>query len=101
FAPISIALRFPYTTLFRSLPVELLELRERILRRVRIRVERRPLVRVLAVTQVLHLREPQDERLRELPVLSLPGRRAGRGFRGLRDRKSTRLNSSHVKISYS
>src|SRR5438067_7413432 len=63
---------FPYTTLFRSLDRE-----------------RRP----HRSASRLHHRMAQDAREERLPR-RLPG--GGRG----RDRKSTRLNSSHVSISY-
>src|SRR3712207_8448761 len=72
---------FPYTTLFRSPPA-------------RRPVGGRPGSQVLRHVHRVH-------RARRRP--RLPGGRApaeGRELRGDRDRKSTRLNSSHANISY-
>src|SRR5207249_10806933 len=80
---------FPYTTLFRSTVLPPLRSGETVLRR----------------STVSHVRgaiAPHDD----LPALvqrPQPGRRGSRGPRDGRakgDRKSTRLNSSHVSISY-
>src|SRR3712207_9036399 len=76
---------FPYTTLFRSLVERIVE-----------RVERPTLARrVVAVAQ--------DRRVR-VAAASVGGALVGAGAIGLiwwrRDRKSTRLNSSHANISY-
>src|SRR5690606_42074766 len=87
----------PYTTLFRSLAIEVRELEmmlgtlahevsERVLQR-RDRGEREVLV---------DFPELRGQRARRDRVARLP---AGRVI-SLADRKSTRLNSSHVKISY-
>src|SRR5690606_42080693 len=71
---------FPYTTLFRSPgPVPGLEL-------------------VLLVVDLLLGTGPGDVLDELVAGVDAPRRRAGR--REHRDRKSTRLNSSHVKISY-
>src|SRR5690606_40446550 len=73
---------FPYTTLFRSLAT--------------------PVVAVLAV--LLRNRpftveaSAQEQETAETP--QRPGAGEERSAAGARDRKSTRLNSSHVKISY-
>src|SRR5207302_11264049 len=88
--------RFPYTTLFRSrVPI------------VVVGVEDRPEVRRRDDDG-----DPHDERQREDQRQRGPGaakhparesRRAparSRRLTGAEDRKSTRLNSSHVKISY-
>src|SRR5262245_62568373 len=64
---------FPYTTLFRSVEDLLL----------------------------LRLRVPQRRQLRALPGDDAPDRvDPGHGDRDVLDRKSTRLNSSHLGISY-
>src|SRR3989442_11946113 len=64
---------FPYTTLFRSQHAQLLRRHRHLVRRERLQIVDAPLV---------------DE-----------GRKGVRA-RQLEDRKSTRLNSSHVRISY-
>src|SRR3712207_7732362 len=69
---------FPYTTLFRSHPVEVQQHQP----------ARRP-------AQVMH---PRDGLL--TPVATLVQVYGGRQEARLRDRKSTRLNSSHANISY-
>src|SRR5436305_9713996 len=83
---------FPYTTLFRSVPVDEEELGE-----------------AAALDDVELVRElPRDTR-RHLTVLDAralltdriqEGARVKYGQMTPRDRKSTRLNSSHVRISY-
>src|SRR5436309_10096022 len=70
---------FPYTTLFRSVTVQL-GLTDG------------------AATEVLGESLTQGQRLALAPWQRSIGRRRARPLR--RDRKSTRLNSSHVKISY-
>src|SRR5690606_40612706 len=79
---------FPYTTLFRSAPV-----------RDTGRVGRR-----LAHRARLDAGTLRRERLRDAPALGIDRLRHPRavGLEAARevDRKSTRLNSSHVKISY-
>src|SRR3712207_7667163 len=69
---------FPYTTLFRS--------------------EAR---RIEAARQVVHLADPLPGG-RRLMLLQAPGlvEKDPGADRGVRDRKSTRLNSSHANISY-
>src|SRR5690606_39885483 len=81
---------FPYTTLFRSLTGR--RLQALTLHRVR-RVARAP-QRQVAVDPALG-RDRERGRARQLRVIEPLTRRPSRG-----DRKSTRLNSSHVKISY-
>src|SRR3712207_8172714 len=71
---------FPYTTLFRSLP--------------RARGDSRVVDAAAGAHQGLH-RAAEVERL---PVAAHHGVRAGEA--AVRDRKSTRLNSSHANISY-
>src|SRR3712207_8545408 len=76
---------FPYTTLFRSRmtpPVELAP---------------RPAATILVVDDALTVRELQRS------ILERAGFRvrvASDGVEALKDRKSTRLNSSHANISY-
>src|SRR5260221_9948508 len=72
---------FPYTTLFRS---RLVDVQDRI---------------VLRVVSGPHAIDPQRDRLRERLALERP-RDAPAAYRKRRDRKSTRLNSSHTVISY-
>src|SRR5690606_42055033 len=89
---------FPYTTLFRSA-------------RARVRVDHQPVLDVedlkdVAIVGPLEVGGLVDgERLQlpgAVPTEGSPlGARIGRSVAGgSRDRKSTRLNSSHVKISY-
>src|SRR5207302_8828215 len=92
---------FPYTTLFRSVPDfahPLLRLAQTLVAQ-HTRQERRP----LGLAERRHHRQlllAGEVRVEELVVghaqraLELAGDR----FEGIRDRKSTRLNSSHVKI---
>src|SRR5690242_21237698 len=81
---------FPYTTLFRSIVFRPQEL-QRFVPRVRARQRHVP-VRVARV--VVELDEPAHEQPRRAAPAghALPER--------VRDRKSTRLNSSHMSISY-
>src|SRR5690606_41667204 len=83
---------FPYTTLFRSCPDVIGELLGRA----------RHDVCALGGKALLYLRQLQ--RLDDLRAQALDDRRRRPGGRDdaliLLDRKSTRLNSSHVKISY-
>src|SRR5690242_20943333 len=80
---------FPYTTLFRS-----------------VIGYRRPLLRyilgcALRCTRRVGYGVPAAAGFAVLvPRLQRPARRERRLFGGLRDRKSTRLNSSHMSISY-
>src|SRR5256885_7275974 len=79
---------FPYTTLFRS-PVEVLPAGGRVLH------VGKP--RILALVLPVHAHERIA--LRQLEVV-LGAYGHGPGRHGARDRKSTRLNSSHLVISY-
>src|SRR3989442_4306149 len=76
---------FPYTTLFRSL---------------RGRHRRVGDQRVVPDDQVPHAVEDPVTGLRRLLDLAADARVEALAYRGRRDRKSTRLNSSHVRISY-
>src|SRR5699024_11778595 len=80
---------FPYTTLFRSVPTRGAEA---------VRARRLLLGRMGGPGP---LREPAARRSRAAPIhwRDHPAYRAA-GRRGHEDRKSTRLNSSHVSISY-
>src|SRR3712207_6956450 len=78
---------FPYTTLFRSQDV----------------VRDPDLADVVEQEAVLDARVREQRRLdraRELDRVPLHPLRVGAGAEVLRDRKSTRLNSSHANISY-
>src|SRR5690349_23329524 len=66
---------FPYTTLFRS----------------GARLGRDPRARLLGIVVNVEIRRGNAVAVHEL---------LGEGLGGLQDRKSTRLNSSHVEISY-
>src|SRR3712207_7444734 len=84
---------FPYTTLFRSAP------------RLRVRAQRPEHDRALKVQprgQLRRLRAPPAAQLVEdAPLRQLVDLRArGQQVEVARDRKSTRLNSSHANISY-
>src|SRR5207302_9240637 len=84
---------FPYTTLFRSVAAE----QARILRCVRIG----GVQRVRQVEDVLVEERHLDIRVGLVEVDGCLQRPAGNGHAEAGgDRKSTRLNSSHVKISY-
>src|SRR5690606_41657251 len=88
---------FPYTTLFRSLALgeALLALTRDPALRHRIGEANRRRVRAV------YSHEAMVEAHRALLLeLAQTGRGAGSQARSRRDRKSTRLNSSHVKISY-
>src|SRR3712207_7240896 len=77
---------FPYTTLFRSRAIEAI-----------VMVAEAPVEAVL-LAQLLEL---PVERVEELcSELALSYEAEDRGFQLQRDRKSTRLNSSHANISY-
>src|SRR5690349_21880979 len=77
---------FPYTTLFRSvLPTKILKRQQR---SVVFQQNRPP-----AVSRLNHPISP-------IADVQLPNATHLRQSRGLVDRKSTRLNSSHVEISY-
>src|SRR5690606_41390067 len=85
---------FPYTTLFRSVYRILQEALTNALRHgdggtVDVRISWWPDRVTLRVDNGIP--QPQPERHEGTP---------GHGLIGIRDRKSTRLNSSHVKISY-
>src|SRR5690606_40660522 len=85
---------FPYTTLFRS---------GSFVRWIRIVGEHRPPGVILPVDpRQRSLVDPQAVRANVLQPLGIPDfDRTGFGDAGIiGDRKSTRLNSSHVKISY-
>src|SRR5690348_18041499 len=82
---------FPYTTLFRS-AAEGVELEAG---RRRLELDRRRRQRPLRQRRLLD----QDRADRPARV-RLVARQGGRGDRQGRDRKSTRLNSSHPSISY-
>src|SRR5690554_7682022 len=77
---------FPYTTLFRSRPGDGRERNEGVHR-----ARQGTRARIQSATGRRADREP-----RECPAAAGDGARPGRR----RDRKSTRLNSSHVRISY-
>src|SRR5690349_23051012 len=81
---------FPYTTLFRSL-------RARLLEQHACDTARRRRVDVFACDQ-----NSEIAAFGQKPLQSVKARvrRGGRGRTGIADRKSTRLNSSHVEISY-
>src|SRR5690606_41739766 len=90
---------FPYTTLFRSMPPT----RRKMARHAPVRARQRNIQQVLAdrseryrlhhhLWANRHARAEQDQELRERRGCQERLRQA--------DRKSTRLNSSHVKISY-
>src|SRR5690606_40654354 len=87
---------FPYTTLFRS-PVLVGETSHPRIPRTALRIWRAcrrsacPTSPIRRSSRSSHPSEPPDCRTFHWPCRNLP---AGR------DRKSTRLNSSHVKISY-
>src|SRR5690606_39689227 len=90
----TISTLFPYTTLFRSV-------HDRPLEQLTVRDHARELVRAdEQVVHAVHLARPRVARRRghREPHLGVAGPDVG-GHRPL-DRKSTRLNSSHVKISY-
>src|SRR3989442_4611237 len=82
---------FPYTTLFRSRWTEAGALRQRA-HRLQQPVDVDRLGEVLL--------EPGGERAPPILFARERGQRDGRHLRVARDRKSTRLNSSHVRISY-
>src|SRR5690349_24014694 len=83
---------FPYTTLFRSLRVEPLAGTPRVVQRVD---------RVVELHPQLEMNPRAGIELRRDLELDLTRRRHEVSPRILeRDRKSTRLNSSHVEISY-
>src|SRR3712207_7060251 len=77
---------FPYTTLFRSRPDQGVEHRDDAVRHVA-EDAAADLVQARVVRQRQPLRQPRRRRRHDLG-------------RGLEDRKSTRLNSSHANISY-
>src|SRR5690349_22424122 len=79
---------FPYTTLFRS--VELLDGIVAAGERVR-RVRRRDVIRAAGIREDGRKSAPRSEQVRRYVVEEQ---------HVARDRKSTRLNSSHVEISY-
>src|SRR5690606_41669098 len=93
--------RFPYTTLFRSCVVPLQELDQ-----LRRHVAQVLALRVLERVGVLLDVAPEPRREREMavrdvgPVHGLADRHRVEPEDWDQDRKSTRLNSSHVKISY-
>src|SRR3712207_8326974 len=82
---------FPYTTLFRSSPEQLAQQRER---DDRAHGDQGELDLGLVELRAHALLARLDEALGVRPVPQLVQRR------GQRDRKSTRLNSSHANISY-
>src|SRR3712207_7682174 len=82
---------FPYTTLFRSLSYRPVELRSRI---EQVTAERRPVV-----LPHVEFTTPEGES-RTYDVQIAPLLEDGQALLGVRDRKSTRLNSSHANISY-
>src|SRR5438874_10044449 len=83
---------FPYTTLFRSRPDELVVGLVELFLRI---VEEYP------GTVVGHRRTQHDNRPPCKPVVRFMGEQhEARGKNRSEDRKSTRLNSSHVEISY-
>src|SRR5690606_41067031 len=89
---------FPYTTLFRSeARLAFRRIHERVLveRLERVEDADRELQAVEVRRRVIDLREPVRV---DVPEPDRAQRRVGR--RAVEDRKSTRLNSSHVKISY-
>src|SRR5690625_5783062 len=80
---------FPYTTLFRS--------QRRLARGDHLGVED------LGVLEILHQRTPGDGQsagIQQIPHLAQHGQQSAGSVQVLQDRKSTRLNSSHVAISY-
>src|SRR5690606_41429111 len=86
---------FPYTTLFRS---ELaLGLLDRVLQAVPLLLGRAPGLRHLDLGPVQPVHAPDGQARRGGHAADHAGLLGGAGHR---DRKSTRLNSSHVKISY-
>src|SRR5436309_8970846 len=81
---------FPYTTLFRSPGVRQMVHGRRGLLAIVAQQARRPKLGEAKVED-LHLPRPAQKNIRRLDVAVRDA---------ARDRKSTRLNSSHVKISY-
>src|SRR5699024_11738520 len=89
-SPLSISTFFPYTTLFRSV----------CLRRLRTR-RVSPVDHWLRRPQWLRSHLPRVSEETDEQSWNLYGEAVvGRGLHADRDRKSTRLNSSHVSISY-
>src|SRR5690606_41336231 len=84
---------FPYTTLFRSDQAHGIAVRIRARHPDRARQHRGHLETRELFAVVAGMADPDREVERE-------ARDIGEGVRGVEDRKSTRLNSSHVKISY-
>src|SRR5690606_40591264 len=85
---------FPYTTLFRSAALEahtVEELRERLLAADPEAASHVDLANHRRMVRALEIHELTGE---------TPSARASSAEAGMLDRKSTRLNSSHVKISY-
>src|SRR5690606_41419009 len=87
---------FPYTTLFRSRPLTRQLVHGRILGPVRQRTARNPHASGRHPGRELVSRHP----LAVLLHVEAVGRVVEFGALLVQDRKSTRLNSSHVKISY-
>src|SRR5204863_6478013 len=88
---------FPYTTLFRSSLLEHTEAYRRDLRRVEYGDERDPKMR-----EYLEGIAPVNnwQKIKK-PIFAVVGKNDPRvPYSESRDRKSTRLNSSHVEISY-
>src|SRR5690606_40778705 len=87
---------FPYTTLFRSLGPH-----HRLTQPGGLLAHRRRDTRTLGrpATRRRHPMGPHRESSGKVRVLGTEGHSSG-NIMDLRDRKSTRLNSSHVKISY-
>src|SRR5207249_11448988 len=86
---------FPYTTLFRSLPRRAHRRRDGPRARVAVRVRL-----LLDLGADRHHRGERGGRSGQQLRLDLPPGLRQLGVRAAQDRKSTRLNSSHVSISY-